>query len=80
MSKYITRVQIENGEESDYEKLDLAMSEKKFVNFYKKGDRAYGCKTESMEDVISAAYLAASSVGKQYKLTVIKEKKGYHYN
>ena len=82
MSKYLTRVQIKDAVQSDYEKLDLEMKKGSFVRIEKAGVNQLAVAREynyagvrNLQSVISAAYTAASRIGKQYSLTVMKEKR-----
>lgn len=81
MSKYLTSVQIKDAERSDYEKLDIEMKKGSFVRIDKVGGaqsvaREYKYSgVRNLQSVISAAYTAASRIGKQYSLTVMKEKR-----
>lgn len=85
MSKYITRVQLRNAEQSDYERLDLEMEKGLFVRV-DEGEtspsgpvstaREYNYRgVTTLQAVITAAYTAAGRIGRQYSLTVMKEKR-----
>jgi len=79
MSKFITSVQLKNAAQGDYEKLDLEMEKKAFIKVVRSQASEYreynhrGLTT--LQDVITAAYTAASRIGRQYSLTVMKEKR-----
>ena len=79
MSKFITSVQLKDAAQGDYEKLDLEMEKKKFIKVVRSQVSEYreynhrGLTT--LQDVITAAYTAASRIGRQYSLTVMKEKR-----
>ncbi|HVU55418.1 MAG TPA: hypothetical protein VHD83_10200 [Puia sp.] len=83
MSKYITRVQFKNAEQIDYEKLDVEMEKGRFVKIAQPAAatsrtmvREYNYRgLKTLQEVIAAAYTAAGKVGKQYSLTVMKEKR-----
>ena len=83
MGKYITRVQIKDAVEADYEKLDIEMKKGFFVRIKKAGagnvlpgaqEYKYS-GVRNIQAVITAAYTAASRIGKQYSLTVMKERR-----
>ena len=85
MSSYITRVQLRNAEQSDYEKLDIEMEKGLFVKV-REGvtspsgagatAREYNYRgVTTLQAVITAAYTAAGRIGRQYSLTVMKEKR-----
>lgn len=82
MSKYITRVQLKNAVQADYERLDREMEKGLFVKVvqpdvtYLSSTREYNYRgVTTLQAVITAAYTAASRTGKQYSLTVMKEKR-----
>ncbi|MBN8852795.1 MAG: hypothetical protein BGO55_03480 [Sphingobacteriales bacterium 50-39] len=83
MSKYITRVQLKNAAEEDYKKLDVEMEKGLFVKVAQPlrkvsldGMQEYNYRgMTSLQAVVTAAYTAASRTGKQYSLTVMKEKR-----
>ncbi len=84
MSKYITRVQLKDAQQSDYERLDKEMGKERF--FKVKLPRAVSTDTFArpreynfrggitLREVTAAAYRAASKTGKEYSFTVMKEK------
>jgi hypothetical protein len=85
MSKYITRVHLKNAEQGDYDRLDKEMEKGSFVRVRQPGVspgstvqgareyRYHGITT--IQAVITAAYTAAGRLGRQYSLTVMKEKR-----
>lgn len=85
MSKYITRVQIKNAEQGDYDRLDKEMEKGSFIRVRQSkvspgsltgGVREYSYHgVTTIQAVITAAYTAAARLGRQYSLTVIKEKR-----
>ena len=84
MSKYITRVQLRNAEQSDYERLDIEMEKGSFVKVHEEASpsgtaaitREYNYRgVTTLQEVITAAYTAAGRIGRQYSLTVMKEKR-----
>jgi hypothetical protein len=79
MSNYITRVQLKHAGQEDYERLDIEMEKGLFVRVGRAGDadvREYNHRRgTSLQAVITAAYVAAGRIGKQYSLTVMKEKR-----
>ncbi|MDO6432841.1 hypothetical protein Q4E93_19695 [Flavitalea sp. BT771] len=85
MSKYITRVQLRNAEQGDYERLDIEMEKGLFVPV-REGEASSSGTVETareynyrgvttLQEVITAAYTAAGRIGRQYSLTVMKEKR-----
>jgi len=85
MSKFITRVQLRNAEQGDYERLDIEMEKGLFVRVGEGGTsssdavanaREYNYRgVTTLQAVITAAYTAAGRIGRQYSLTVMKEKR-----
>jgi len=85
MSKYITRVQLKNAEQGDYDRLDKEMEKGSFVRVGLSevspgsiggGSREYRYHgVTTIQAVITAAYTAAGRLGRQYSLTVMKEKR-----
>jgi len=85
MSKYITRVQLKDAEQGDYDRLDKEMEKGSFVRVRQPGAspgsitdgvREYSYRgITTIQAVITAAYTAAGRLGRQYSLTVIKEKR-----
>ena len=84
MRKFITRIQLKDAEQSDYEKLDKEMEKKLFskikppkagrkINLTRPREYYYRGGV-SLREVTAAAYIAASRTGKKYSFTVMKEK------
>jgi hypothetical protein len=84
MAKFITRVQLEQAQPTDLEKLDLEMQKESFIRVREDhpGIRTRSTATEynfqgntSLLDVNGAVLRAANKTGKKYSFTVIKEKR-----
>jgi hypothetical protein len=84
MRRYITRVQLKDAEQSDYERLDGEMEKERFSRISNKKafikdtptlPREYNFKGGiTLQQVTAAAYRAASKTGKKYSFTVMKAK------
>jgi hypothetical protein len=82
MGKYITQVKLANAGNADYELLDREMEKGRFerVSSLREAGKAEARReynfrgVTTLQEVITAAYTAASRTGKEYKLTVIKDK------
>jgi hypothetical protein len=84
MRKYITRVQLKDAEQSDYERLDGEMEKERFsrVKLQKASTKESSVRPReynfrggiTLQQVTAAAYRAASKTGKKYSFTVMKEK------
>jgi len=82
MGKYITRIQLKNADQTDYERLDIEMEKVLFTKVRSSGRqdqlgaREYNYRgLTTLQEVITAAYTTVGRIGKQYSLTVMKEKR-----
>ena len=77
MGRYITSVQLTNAVQSDYERLDLEMAKEHFIRVagVAPGALVYNFRggDDNLQAVVSAAYTAASQIGKQYSLHFRRE-------
>ena len=86
MPKYITRIELLNAEDRDYELLDLEFKKELFVSTGKKKHNANAGVTRlkeyykegniTLQIVTSTVYNAAKKIGKKFSFTVIRDK-GY---
>lgn len=84
MRSFLTSISLNDAVGSDYEHLDIEMEKERFkrravtaavpVQRTEKG-REYDYLGVSIQDVTAAAYRAARKTGKQYRFTVVKQKK-----
>jgi hypothetical protein len=85
MARFITRVQLEAAQQTDFEKLDLEMERESFTRVDKPRDAGKNRPSAPIEynlngnisilDVNGAVARAANRTGKKYSYTVIKEKR-----
>lgn len=86
MPKYITRIELLDAEDQDYEKLDIEFTKKAFTRTvaYKEKGRIgvsrlkeyYKDGNDSLQHVTATVYNAAKKIGKKFTFTVMKDK-GY---
>ena len=85
MPKFITRIELQDAENKDYEKLDVELKKASFIEVltcYLNGTSRINKKLYSWEGnvdlqrVTSAAYSAAKRINKRFSFTIIKDK-GY---
>ena len=84
MRKYITRIQLKDAVQNDYEKLDSEMEKERFfrTKIQKAATKDNPIRPReynfqggiTLQQVTAAAYRAASKTGKKYSFTVMKEK------
>jgi hypothetical protein len=84
MRSFLTSISLKDAVSSDYEHLDIEMEKERFtrrslpaqalIQQTDKG-REYNYHGFSIQDVTAAAYRAARKTGKQYRFTVVKQKK-----
>ncbi|HWK07522.1 MAG TPA: hypothetical protein VNS58_28010 [Puia sp.] len=85
MAKFITRVQLQEAQQTDIEKLDIEMERESFTRVDKPRDAdkkrlsnpiEYNLHSNiSLLDVNGAVSRAANRTGKKYSFTVIREKR-----
>ncbi len=79
MTKYLTTINLKNAAPADFEKLDREMQKRRFVPARKGAQEAsfseYRLRSGlGLPEVIAAVYQAVKNTGKDYSLTVIREK------
>ena len=84
MARFITRIQLQNATEHDYEKLHEEMKKESFrlsSNYQLHHDKnnlpppEYDCEGNiSLSDITESAFRAARKIGKSYSFTVIRYK------
>ncbi len=84
MAKYITRIELFNADEKDYQKLNAEMAKESFTpvkNLWNSSNTFALKATEynrqgnvTLQDVTNAAYNAAKRTGKEYSFTIIKDR------
>ena len=90
MARFITRIQLQNATEDDYEKLHEEMKKESFrlnSNYQLHRDKnnlpplEYDCEGNiSLSDITESAFRAARKIGKTYSFTVIRYKTNSDYS
>ena len=85
MAKFITRVQLQEAQQTDFEKLDIEMGRESFTRVEKPRDAGKKRTSNPIEynlhgnlsllEVNGAVARAANRTGKKYSFTIIKEKR-----
>jgi hypothetical protein len=87
MPKYITRIELLDAEDRDYEKLDIEFSKKDFKRAKKSGEKSglgmsgrlkeyYKEGNHSLQQITASVYNSAKKIGKKFSFTVMRDK-GY---